>query len=92
MGANNGTGHPLTFACAKCRVKGCFGSDDSRRWRFFQHHKWVATGARRKRWTGNNPAGRVDPVYQYGYQCLDCGHVGWSRHISVKKAWERIPT
>lgn len=46
------------------------------------------TGRRRYRFTGNG--GRVDSSYQYEFKCLDCGHVGWSRHGEIAARWQQL--
>lgn len=90
-GTNAGTGCPLTFICAKCRVverRRYYWKYKSRGLDVYDFH---VTGRRRYRFTGNGGSGRVDPGYQYEYECIapGCGHVGWSRHIQVKREWLR---
>lgn len=77
-GTNAGTGNPLTFRCSKCK------NGD-----FTDRHRgtnWRATGKRRESFNGSGGP-RIDHQYKYGYECLDCGFIGWSRHSSVKSAW-----
>ncbi len=92
-GSNAGTGQPLTFICAKCRLK---------RWRIERWYKHRAgrgldvwdyhvTGRFRYRPTYNRGGGRSDVFYQYEYECVapGCGHIGWSRHIEVSRQFKR---
>lgn len=48
------------------------------------------TGEKRKKRTMSGRNGRMDVEAQYGYQCLDCGHVGWSRHVDLKRMWDAL--
>lgn len=84
-GTTTGTGNPLTFRCSKCKV----GREwDSVLTEHVQKGTNVkSTGFRRMRLGGRGP--RVDRRYVYEYECLDCGHKGWSRHEQVKRLWER---
>ena len=75
-----GTGQPYNFCCAKCRgVKGVHGT-------LVSH--WKVTGRRRKlsrsRGFGNGGPSVVNRLIEY--RCLDCRHVGWSRHRRVDDA------
>lgn len=86
-GTNAGTGHPLTFRCAVCKVGRAF--DSLARRDLEKGTNVVATGERRERPTGKGSSRRTDPVYQYSYKCLDCGHEGWSRHTDVRAKYLR---
>ncbi len=44
------------------------------------------TGRRRVRWARIGGA-RTDTKHQYEYKCLDCGFVGWTRHIGIARRW-----
>lgn len=84
MGANNGTGQPNNLKCSRC----------------IRHRSWrparcgmnlKATGKERplsKAQLGNGGA-RV-MMRQVQYECLDCGHVGWSRHKDAGRLLERL--
>jgi ribosomal protein S27E len=82
-GTNAGTGQPLTFRCAKCKV--------GRRWYESSEDRVgcnvEATGKtrgkiRERHW------GRMLSYYVQ-YRCLDCGHVGWSRHHTMEGLLKR---
>ena len=84
-GTNAGTGNPLTFRCAKCKVLRDWRSTRSVDIDRGTHVE--STGFKRKRPGGRGP--RVDHWAQYEYRCRDCGHRGWSRHETVRRMWER---
>lgn len=79
-GSNAGTGYPLTLRCAKCRL-------GRYEWRGMHFGKY-----------GMNleATGRTRPLRRHGHKgyrctnreieirCLDCGHIGWSKHISAE--------
>lgn len=78
MPGSTGTGYPLTLRCAKCKVR-----------RSDRDHECgthlAATG--RTRPIPSSQFGRGHPralQYQAEYRCLDCGHVGWSRHRTME--------
>jgi len=84
-GTNAGTGHPLTFRCAKCKAGGLAYDWDGR---------WVGLRDIGTRW---ETTGRIKNGGAYGcrmsgkkveYRCLDCGHVGWSSHSTVYARWK----
>jgi hypothetical protein len=72
-------GQPISFACAKCR----------KRFDFFDNRctvgrSWKLTGrTRRQLGRGFNVHGWGKTAHEY--ECLDCGHVGWSRHPDVAR-------
>lgn len=81
-GTNAGTGQPLTFQCSNCRrIKGAVRPPG-----------YIPRGyIGRVRLTGRkrfaNPKGnasRRSSTHAREYECLDCGHVGWSRHTDLK--------
>lgn len=77
MGGGRGSaaGQPISFSCAKCRI--C-RPDYSRRGDRYEltgkERPQLSSGINLRHWGGT----------AYQYRCLDCGHVGWSRHPSVK--------
>lgn len=85
--AGAGTGQPGIFACAKCRKEWS-------RIRLERRYGWAPkepglinrielTGKIRKVPPG---IGGYRVVFtRYQYRCLDCGHVGWSRHVEVAR-------
>ena len=71
-------GQPIRFQCSKCRL--------SRGPKLAGHGRFdrvVLTGKQRhrKRYTGLRILGGGLRVQ---YQCLDCGHVGWSSHSDLR--------
>lgn len=75
MGANNGTGQPLHFLCARCRR-----FDRARRWGW----KTVRTGLVKPLAASQRGCGGVRVLQKrVQYKCLQCGHVGWTRHKDV---------
>jgi len=77
MGANNGSGWPLTVRCAKCKR--------GRDWRRSDTNDTdlVRTG-RTKPYKGGNRGVRGLNTF-HEYRCLTCGHVGWSRHVDIMR-------
>jgi len=81
-GTNAGTGYPLTFRCAKCKVGweyklGSLARRDGTR--------CIATGRTKpKRTRGYRQTDRL-----VEYRCLDCGHIGWSQHSQMERLLER---
>ena len=83
MGGGRGcyAGQPATFACAKCRKRRDFFERRS-----VVGRKYTTTGkTRAQRSEGSNFRRWSDTAYQY--RCLDCGHIGWSRHPDVKRVF-----
>lgn len=76
-GSNAGTGHPLTFRCAKCKVGDI---DNSKR-----GTRWTVTGRVRGDLDKMTHV-RVSRYVKAEYRCDDCGHVGWSGHHMVLDA------
>lgn len=29
-------------------------------------------------------------THSYEYECMDCGHVGWSRHLDLEHQYNRV--
>jgi hypothetical protein len=88
MGSNAGTGQPITFQCSQCRKK-----NDSI---FRRPYLGPRTGFRvkltgKKRPCKQGNAGGRNSRHRRQYECLDCGHVGWSRHIDLERQ-EKIST
>lgn len=84
-GSDAGTGYPLTFRCAKCRIG----------WQYRLGRRdgtnYVATGRTRKvtRRSGRRHVGIRQTHRLIEYRCMDCGHVGWSQHQNLERALER---
>jgi hypothetical protein len=80
-GTNAGTGYPLTFRCAKCKV--------GRNWRSF--FRFDTERGRNYRLTGRTRSakriGYRQADIKMEYECLDCGHIGWTQHIDP---WHRF--
>jgi len=79
MGRSTGTGSPLSFRCAKCKV--------GRNWDSYRRkdtHKGMnirVTGRVRPRGKVGNPVRKGDMSVEY--ECLDCRHKGWTTHITA---------
>lgn len=73
-GTNAGTGCPLHFRCAKCRLTG------SRTWPRGSSLRVKLTG-RTKPMKTNRNARMSNTLYEY--HCTDCSHLGWSRHYEL---------
>lgn len=81
--AGLGTGVPLTFMCAKCR-KVAWRRTPTQATSSPYGHNVVRTGRVRalSGYAGRNQPPRTLSQH-HEYRCLDCGHVGWSRHVDV---------
>ena len=80
-GTNAGTGYPLTFRCAKCKV-----GRDYKSW----SHREVSRGCHYKltgRTRDAKGVGYRQGQFKVEYECLDCGHIGWTQHIDP---WHRF--
>lgn len=76
--AGTGTGYPLTLRCAKCKRHRDWRSNTS-----YKDERLEATGLV-KPLTGY--AVNVRCVrYMAEYRCLNCGHVGWSKHGTMER-------
>lgn len=80
-GTNAGTGQPLSFRCAKCRIGAQYGM--SRR-------GWNVELTGRTREVGRGGV-RMDRIARE-YRCLDCKHVGWSRHYDLPRLARHVAT
>jgi hypothetical protein len=80
-GKNYGTGQPFWFRCSNCRRNHPAHRDEPR----FEGRldRVRLTGKVR---TVPQASGRrvCDVVVQY--ECRDCGHIGWSRHVDIVRA------
>lgn len=86
--AGHGTGSPLTFGCTKCRQTW----ERLRRWdRVLSNlpgrlDRVKLTGRSKPRPPGSSRrayARNLEVAFEY--ECLDCGHVGWSTHWHLAK-------
>lgn len=87
-GSNAGTGQPLYFQCGKCRLRG------GGYWRLdTSYARWIRKMGKADRITltgrtraapHGNAFGR-STTRRREYKCLDCGHVGWSRHSDLER-------
>lgn len=79
MGLSAGAGFPLTLRCAACKGvdNGC-------------GYKLRATGRMRRR----RPSERSQGIRQIAgiaeYECLECGHKGWSKHGTMQRLLRAI--
>ena len=81
MGANNGTGIPMFFACAMARRE---RSSAGR-----ERHVVELTGRSK---VAARKGGIRNAARSREYKCA-CGHIGWSRHIDLEhraKAREKL--
>lgn len=82
-GTNAGTGQPISFQCSHCRQQN--------RWMGFKRRG----GAHAVRWLGRwrhtrpGTGGVRNSYWSFEYECGDCGHVGWSRHIEAQRGYLR---
>lgn len=86
MGRGKGAGYPLTLRCAKCK-KGAEAFE-------YGHFVGLRDIGTRLEATGRikdllssqygRGCGRRSLQYRAEYKCLDCGHVGWSRHHTME--------
>jgi hypothetical protein len=75
-GSNAGTGRPIHFRCSGCRA-------GARPWPAGGFTSVVLTGRDRAAKAGT--AGTRNSARAREYRCLDCGHVGWSRHTDLER-------
>lgn len=78
-GTNAGTGQPLTLRCGKCKKY----SD----WRNHRPVHLEATGRWKPRNDGRGGARISDRFFEY--RCLDCKHVGWSKHKDAERLFRK---
>jgi len=88
--AGTGTGCPITFRCAKCRMTCNRSIDDVCRDRPGPRG-WVdrvtLTGRSRPYKLRSGPR-RMQPI-AVEYVCRDCGHTGWSAHSNIVARFRR---
>jgi hypothetical protein len=81
-------GQPHSFACSVCRKSAGFSNHVTGRTSDTVGRRYATTGRTRKqRSKGGNYHGWGEVAFEY--RCLGCGHVGWSRHPSVARKFER---
>lgn len=75
-GKGSGTGSPFFFRCSKCRRWG-------KVWRGMGsgYVDRVELTGRTRKYRGNLEQRMTNVSREY--RCLDCGHVGWSRHVDL---------
>jgi hypothetical protein len=74
-GTNGGTGYPFTLRCGKCRTSRARRDDPKRGLNL------VATG--RTRSAANKGIRQTNRRIEY--ECLDCGHAGWTQHMDAER-------
>lgn len=80
MSRSFGTGSPVWFRCTKCRstLNPDRRAGDITRVRL--------TGRERpRRRSKHHPIGSRSTHVAREYECLDCGHVGWSTHVDLAR-------
>lgn len=80
-------GQPHSFACAKCRKSPGFYNHVTGRTSGTVGRRFTTTGRTRKQRSKGSDYRRWGEV-AFEYRCLDCDHVGWSRHPSVATVYE----
>lgn len=77
MSRSSGSGHPLTLRCSHCKWRSYAGMT-------YKGTNLSATGRHKpvKKWTSG---GIRQGALLVEYQCKDCGHVGWSKHIDANR-------
>ncbi len=82
-GTNAGTGQPISFRCSRCRrrhgTREYFGERRTSGRGLVD--RVMLTGRKRKAPPGGG--GPRNSNYRREYICIDCEHVGWSRHIDL---------
>lgn len=83
MSRSFGVGQPLSFRCQACRstVRDQDGRPGS-------INRVELTGRTRQRFTGTGGRYCAEACE---YRCLDCGHVGWSRHVDLAEKAGAVP-
>lgn len=77
--AGTGTGYPLTLRCARCKVGRDFRRD------YDKGCHLEATGRVRQLLPSQRRVNVRCMAVQAEYRCLDCGHVGWSKHGDMER-------
>ena len=75
---------PLNFRCSKCRHRAApFYKADRNPYR---NDGWLVNLTGRTRDANRRgDAGGGSDIDAREYECLTCGHIGWSRHIDLKR-------
>lgn len=74
---SNGSGHPLTLRCSKCKIGSHKGESK-------EGTNLKATGEVKPLLRRQSSDGARTLPYRARYKCGDCGHQGWSRHSSME--------
>ena len=86
--ASAGKGNPLSFRCTVCRRR--HGYDGPSALGRSDHVDFLPDAPR---WQSQREGRRAcSPrmrMWAVRYRCRDCGHVGWSAHNELVRAWER---
>ncbi len=86
-GTNAGTGQPMWFQCGKCRLAGGpywrLDTSSGRRMRSMGKSDRIELTGRTRAAPQGNAFGR-STTRRREFKCLDCGHVGWSRHVDLE--------
>jgi hypothetical protein len=77
-------GGPYWFVCSACRRKRDIDYPYTLMRGLVQ--RVILTGKEKK--ASRDSHGRADRVSRQ-YKCMDCGHVGWSKHTDLKHASDR---
>jgi len=79
-GTNGGTGYPYHLQCGRCKRSLHSVFHDAVHFR--RGYRLVATGRTKPLKTAHRGIRCTDRRIEY--RCLDCGHVGWSKHIATE--------
>jgi hypothetical protein len=84
MSRSFGAGSPVWFKCPFARSKARRSSIHTDGGRNYQ-----LTGRRLAKRCAGAVGLRSDSLFVYEFKCLDCGHVGWSRHVTLARRFKR---
>lgn len=77
--AGMGTGTPQWFRCWNCRRTDDWRNHDDRGW----INRVKLTGLTRE--NRNHRRTQRTSGLERQYECMDCGHVGWSSHVDLER-------
>lgn len=80
--AGRGTGVPITFGCAKCRLSRA--PYEGSRSVIAPVTRTGRTKKLSKPQRTNGPPRTLRERHEY--RCTQCGHVGWTRHVDILRA------
>jgi hypothetical protein len=84
MGRSVGAGSPLTLRCTKCKRLRDWRHDTS-----YRDMRLRPTGKFRKRHKYTLRIRSIPWPWQAQYECLNCGHLGWTTHLDIETKLNR---